>query len=403
MKWNTYYYVRLISQIMLGGILILGLVGCDPTQEVIVVPEDTNPGLDTTFDVKREAVTAWATLTDLGVMDELTSTSWQNLLDGGQVSVDEDGEAQLRSATCNSIYLFDNGGLKLSSCSEEDLGTDTSCAVSGTSYFDDCGLQVQTASADLSWPGTTLSVSYLERNSDVIDLALYLTLVIALDGEVKVDPVTDIASRALGETIIVPPGNFTYTTPDDVRERVEQITGVIQREPLPLSELPPLAATLGLEPAVEKVQDRADQDGFPFPPSAPRVLVNGSGPGLSDPTVQEAILGVVNWGTILDSIFPEGDTAIIWTLSEEEIDVSTLFFDPAIARERAEALVAEGSVPLIRIVITAGEDEILGRVAALIQKDLADVGLEVVIEGLSSQEEVDAMIEQGEEVIWLTR
>jgi hypothetical protein len=241
-------------QIIIGLSLlfVILLTSCDQTPtppeatpEVAIVPSG--------YEVRRNVTNVWATINDPDTPETLDDSNWYEVIANGLVSTDSTGEAQLQSDACDAIYLYERSGLRLSSCSEEDLGT-VGCSEEGTAVFDDCGITIQTASADLTWDTTWLSITYMGAEE--------LTLVIVVEGRVTATPITVIENRVRGSSVTVDAGQFIYTVPDD---RLQDIGGVAPRTAMPLRELPPLINALGIQNWVDDVRQRAERDGFQFP------------------------------------------------------------------------------------------------------------------------------------------
>lgn len=231
--------------------LLVPLAGCQPSgREVAEVQTDA--------EVRRELAVVRAGPADADPLPRLRSDQPQDLPAGGLVMTDATGEASLIIDGCERIFIFQSSRLTKSPCPRSDRRAgNVTCAVQGTSVFNNtCGAEaiIETASADVSAPGTWLSMTYLPERQ--------LSLVMVYEDEVEVWPVLDLESRTMGESRAIEAGFFWYTAPDDM---LRPLRGLPPREPIPFDEMPPLIEELDLQPWMERIAARAEREGFPFP------------------------------------------------------------------------------------------------------------------------------------------
>ena len=227
-----------------------------PKTEVAEVQSD--------FQVRREMAEVWAGLGDVDTLPKLNNENWHGFPAGGLVTTDDNGEGWVQISDCMLVYVFQSSRLQKAACPKSDYtGGNVVCAIEGTSAFNNsCASEVviQTPSADLKLEGTWVAVSYLPERQ--------LTLAIVLEGKVEVFPVLDFESRELGEPTSVAGQEFLYTAPDDV---LEQIGSVPARTPVSVDQLEPVIEALGIQPWMERVQQRAEGDGKSLQPGSVEV------------------------------------------------------------------------------------------------------------------------------------
>jgi hypothetical protein len=200
-------------------------------------------------------------------LQPLTDNDWHKLRTGDHVTTDPNGEAALNILDCMTLYVFNNSGLVRSACSRSSSrGGSVYCAQEGTSLFNNkCGgkVLIETGSAEIQLEGTYLSVTYDPSNQ--------LTLVIVLQGKVKVRPVTNFEERTLGEPIEVTEGNLFLSVPDNRKDEVSsQNWGVALRQPQPLDQIGDLIKPLGLSKWLDKIRHHAKTDGIAIPDGPPQ-------------------------------------------------------------------------------------------------------------------------------------
>jgi ABC-type transport system substrate-binding protein len=307
-----------------------------PTSAVVVGAAD--------YWVLHDYDKAWATFsTDLNQYTQLTSTSWQSLLQNARVTTDADGQAQLcpgvTGNTCPPsachIYVWQatKVGFDRFCCPESGWGT-TICACQGAGAFLACPVTVVTLTAAAKGLTTWYSVIYLWDSQ--------ITLVIAGEGTVQVTPITvlepdppPLPLAAPGPeapppptdykpdqwfldtdqtyTVTVqPPGDksaFYYTAPDKKLKQLED-EGLLAGAPPPrqwdpMDQLPDLRARLlDAEPQLEvwlgDVSQQAVKDGIKLPglePLArpnPGLVITGYG-GVVDQRFADALGFAVDW------------------------------------------------------------------------------------------------------------
>ncbi|KAG1648483.1 hypothetical protein GQR58_029798 [Nymphon striatum] len=142
------------------------------------------------------------------------STALVPIAAGSLIDVGPQGEARVDVQGCGSIYVFEQGQLRLSGCRRQDLGS-TACAVTGTSAFQSSGcdelITIQTVSAEIVTTGTWFTVT--------VDPKTDLTLVTVLEGSVEVTPFDEAGDRTsivVEEREFLQAGEFYFTTPEVV-------------------------------------------------------------------------------------------------------------------------------------------------------------------------------------------
>ena|SRR6266850_2325672 len=200
---------------------------------------------------------------ELGPSDKslqaLTDNDWHKLRNGDHVRTDPNGEAALNILDCMTLYVFNNSGLVRSACPRSSSrGGSVYCAQQGTSLFNNkCGgkVVIETGSAEIQLEGTYLSVTY--------EPSKQLTLVMVLQGKVRVWPVTNFEEHTLGEPIEVAEGNLFLSVPDNKKDEISsQDWGEVLRQPQPLNQIGALIEPLGLSKWLDKIRQHAKTDGI---------------------------------------------------------------------------------------------------------------------------------------------
>ena len=337
----------------------------------------------------------------------LSGSSWQDLQTGDGITTDDSGEAELDLDGCSgSVYVFKESTIQVSACrkSEQASGLAT-CSQQGTSFFNvQCAgaFVVDTGSARVTVSGTAFSVSYVPGRR--------LTLLVVLEGRVRVQPVVDLDTGALGESITVKAPYFLYTLPGPTSP---EFGGLPPREPLPLELLPPLVDAVGLEPWMDDLAQRAEQEGvlpaeWPFGAAAVEVveavpavvLAFGGGP-LEERNLQQGVLAAIDRTAIREQLFPGQPVDMIARLGADEVDADTVPYDPEFAIATIEAY----GLTELRIVYLEGDLELTGvakfALNGLLQF-IPDVSLLPV-----ARDDLDNVVRNslaaGQSVMWVTR
>lgn len=333
----------------------------EPTREQTPVPEETEEPTpvvvdDTDFEyaVRSNLDRSWATIEDADTMSRLqVSRQFRDLLAGGMVATDEDGEAQLRAEGCQDLYVYKASGflfapdqLVVRPCSQAEAG-DATCSGSSTLSFDDCKLTVQTTDARVTWETTWLTVTF--------DEALDLTLVTVHEGEVTlqqtIGPERTRARRApnledfepVGEAVVVPEGQFAYSVPEENMAEVAQFTGILPLTPLPLDEIAPMIGILGLDERFQRVNQKLlSVDLLPAMPVHYAPVIRVRSGFLEEAPVQEAFLVGVDWNALLDEVFPATNFPVQYEGSQVNQNVRLSTYDPDLAQAYLEEMGLQG-------------------------------------------------------------
>lgn len=181
------------------------------------------------------------------------STALVPIAAGGLIDVSAQGEARVDVQGCGSIYVFEQGQLKLSGCRRQDLGS-TACAVTGTSAYQNSGcdqvITIQTVSAEIVTTGTWFTVT--------VDPDTDLTLVTVLEGSVEVTPFEiagDRTSVVVAEMELIEAGEFYFTTP--VATELDFVAEVPARMVVTLPAVTPVLDELVVAETFDDVRVRA--------------------------------------------------------------------------------------------------------------------------------------------------
>jgi hypothetical protein len=311
---------------------------------------------------------------------------WNPLVDNDTLSADNSGEAELNFSACWSgrIFIFrDSGGtFRAQQCRKADYPASATCVAFGTWYAGQCAGEflIHSGSASIEKTGTTLSVTYLPDKLD-------LTLVVVLDGSVRVTPVDSYDPTMMGPAENVAAGAaegvFYFTMPLD---RLGPVGGLEPRRVYPVSELPKLLDELGIRDWMLQVAGKAKEDNV-LPPNWPQelggtgqtppqqgIVVTLAGKAVEDPAVSEAFLAAVDWLAVQSAAAPGG--AIIARTPAGETDVlSQIKYDP----ERAQALLKEANYnydqPVVLLFPVEPQYDVLGAAADIVIRSLAALGI----------------------------
>jgi len=329
--------------------------------------------------------------------------AWRPLPAGYLVTTDASGEALLEAEAAAGlcrVYVFRLATLSIRACPKSTYsGGNASCLEELSAAYSECsGHLIMTPSGQAQVVGSWVSVTYLPQSQ--------LTLVIVLEGKVSVWPVLELTDRVLASSSIpLAGGEFLYTMPDDM---LRETAGLPGRTPLPLEQLPPLIDALGLEPWMERVRERAGQDGVPTPPPAggagSGVVLRGGGGALEDPLVRQAVLSAVRWEEHSRKFFPDPGVPITSELGDEVLDARQVAWDV----ELAKALLAEAGASdgLSVVLLVSGDDEGLAALADAMAADLKPVGIVAKSQFIGQADapgRMQALIDAGAAVLWLSR
>ncbi len=370
--------------------------------------------------VRRLAAIVWYGA-PLGGMPALNDDDWHDLNVGDEVRTDDTGEAELALVNCSGhIYLFGGSATVVAPCRKHDFDyASGQCLQAGFAWFNQvCSgrFVVGTLGAVIQAPATAFSVGYLPEEQ--------LTLVMVFDGEVTVQPVLDVDSDTVAEEEIpVKAGQFLYTISGPVSP---EIAGIPARQPLPVTELRPLADALGIQPWLEDVARRAKEDDL-LPPDwpsgeeppepvvteppdepvepGPVAISLGSGGGpLEDSYLQKILLTAINKDAAIEASFPGQEITFTTRLGNSEVDARLVAYDPEVAQK----MLVEADYPdgfNLQLVYPEG-DEQLARLAAAITGDLRKAGIgaeRVVLPANEVRTYVKTALSAGQPVVWLER
>lgn len=281
---------------------------------------------------------------------------------GDEVSVDADGEAAIMVGGCGPVYVFENSGLKLSSCRRTDQGN-VACTTAGTvgQSNQGCPVTIQTASALITHTNTFYTVTFDEESGT--------TLVTVLEGSVGVVPL-DEAGEPAGEDVAVEADQALYTNPQG-----ETIAGIPPGEAISLGEVTPVIEALGVTEQYEAVLFRAERlevdscalDVFDD------VIVRPAG-GFFDIPVREGGIGDlmvasgVDWPGLLE---PEGRGGFIPRVG---LVLHATPYNPEAALINAREMGVEGA--FIEVIVV-GADPVATGVGEWVTAHLQEIGFEI--------------------------
>ena len=407
MLTNRYRVALLLVVCMLAVVVS----GCPPQE----CPAGANPTRTEGNDEFRR----WAAVVSKNGA-AVADSCWNPLADDDTLSANADGEAELNFSACwaGRIFIFqDSGGtFQTQKCREADYPGSATCVAFGDWYLGLCAgeFMIHTGSASIEKTGTSLSIAYLPDKLD-------LTLVVVLEGRVRVTPVDSFGPTVLGppEIVSAPPseGTFYFTMPLD---RLSPVAGLEPRRVYSVAELPALVDALGIHDWMLKVADKATQDGV-LPPTWPKELGGIGEPGrerperdgyvvtlgggaLEDARVVEGMLLAVDWQAAQSVGAPSGGVVSARTPDGVIDDLSRTPYEPDKAAVLLDRAGYERDQPVT--ILYPKEDEPLGRTAELLAKYLAGVNVGAVpraVAGAEMNEMMINLIQAGEMVLSLAR
>ncbi len=248
----------------------------------------------------------------------------------GKVSTNSVGMGLIEIGQCQ-IYVFEDGEIKRSPCTESQEKSGTCLAKNSGLWKNECKNKViTTETADLELLGTWVWVTYLPEGS--------LTLVASFDGDVIATPREDDGGP--GDQSTLAAGEFWFTADTEIGAIAE----VEPRETQPIESLPALIDELRLTPWALSIERQAQIDGIDVRvPLVPEGTVNVTAEGglFSEEATAEELLGGVFWSDVQAAT--EGRVSLFAPGFRAGTDVSSI----ATNFDRAAALVTEvGGVEL---------------------------------------------------------
>ncbi|MCU0485569.1 MAG: hypothetical protein MUC85_05600 [Anaerolineales bacterium] len=399
----------------LGFILLISilLVSCQTPTAVEAVGSG--------YQVREDKNAAWASIVnhnDVTILDALSLNIWKNLLKDGMVTTDDVGIAEMRNTSlgCSGLYVFQDSGIQLGSCSKGTTGNWV-CVV-GAATASNCNVGLASPSTDITTKGTWISLITLDNGA--------LSIVTVLEGEAEVVPVTQLdyqyekytdsfsltfTTRVLdsGQAVFLRPGQSMYTASDDYLAWLRPNLTLPPREPLGLDQFRMLIdQLLPLYPLLprylEVVGARASEDTFDFLASPEStLLLQGLGGYLEDTLAQEVVLQGVDWIVIQENVSEGQPVRLAFQFPGQEGLLTDQLFNP----DRAIAIENEinlGQYPIL-LLYPSGDIQ-LQTVAYHMTEYLAGIGLQINLEEISPDlmdERIAVLAPTGTSVLWLIR
>ncbi len=328
---------------------------------------------------------------------------WCQLKEGDILETDNTGQAELNFSDCwpGRLYLFQTSVAQamVSVCTKADFcpggncgNPPAVCVPNGAVYADQCASEFNPVSGSIRIEKTSASylITYQKEAGDV-------SMVVVMDGAVRLRPVARYDPVRLGELVEVRSGQFIFTMPD---ESLRGVGGLEPRVVHSVELLPQVVQELGLQDWVIQAAEKA-QDGGYLPENWPTELlrrglvVRAGGGRLADLETQIWLYRAINWDDL-----PVSDQGIRIALREETIDAGEIRFLP----ERA-ATVLKTQQLLVQIVFPANDGE-LEKTAAAIAAYLQRAGVETELTPVEPGQLaalVKALEEKGQPYLLLTR
>jgi hypothetical protein len=204
---------------------------------------------------------------------------WHPLDTGDTLATNDSGEAELNFSDCwdGRLFLFDNseGNIRVRDCHKAQYDEVSNlCIPNGTWYSGKCRgeFSATTGSVQLTKLGTSFSITALPEGREI-------SLVVVVEGQVRVEPVLSYNPTDLGQALDVSGGAFYFTMPDAM---LSDVAGLEPRVAHPVDELGAVARELGIVDWMLDVRDRAKEDGV-LPDNWPPEL-GGAGGEEGSPT-----------------------------------------------------------------------------------------------------------------------
>jgi hypothetical protein len=229
------------ASICLVATLLTGLTAC-PDEAVSITVER----VETTVHTGPRGGVLRLLESEPVAIDFIDPQAFAEAMDGYRIVTDDAGEALLRGRyglhACE-VYVYRDGDMVTGSCSRH-RGCNEDLLYKGSYYYDRCSAHVITGPelAEVR-VGSRLAVS--------VDPARRVMLVIVKAGDVRVAPVVDASTGALGTFAPVPADAFWFITPGG-----RPIAGLEAGRAHPIGLIDPVVAELGLEAFVRSVRSR---------------------------------------------------------------------------------------------------------------------------------------------------
>jgi len=282
-----------------------------PSQPIQVVSPFEDSDVGCTIGAVEAAESNLAPLTTLADCREPVEFSKQ-VQSGGFVTTDSCGQAVLNSK-CGTIYVFQDSGLRFSTCDLETASSGAGCLTDGTiAWNNSCPAgvaEIVTPTASITLNGTWVSATYLPDRQ--------LSLFTVLEGEAVATPL-DPSGSPSGAPQDIPRDAFWFTGPDG---EPAIVGGLDAQRVHPIEALPPVIVELQLESWIAAVKARADADGVRSGLEAdPVINIRARGGPIDDEQrglpLQNSLLMAMDWSSALTQTFPDGNGSIFMLIGD---------------------------------------------------------------------------------------
>ena len=227
----------------------------------------------------------------------------KRVLGGGFVTTDPCGQAVLDSK-CGRIYVFQDSGLRFSTCDQQTAISAAGCLTDGTMAWDNTcpgGVAtIVTPTASITLNGTWISATYMPDRQ--------LSLFTVLEGD-AVATAVDATGVPSGVPQDIPRDSFWFTGP--AGGEPANVGGLEAGATHPLEQFGPVIAELQLESWMAAVKTRAAADGVKTElPAKPVINLRARGGPFDDQFVQDALLLSTEWPVVIRELFGDGETTL---------------------------------------------------------------------------------------------
>jgi hypothetical protein len=407
-----------ISRILVTLCLLVILVistGCNGTPTVVstatpVPPNHVTQGATNTEagSVTRILPRVWAGQTT--PLPELTNNLSATLPANSIIYTNQGGIAKLLLGVCSPIYLYNNGSLQKGSCQPNSQGSGNWMCNGAISINCSSKLSIYTPSAAIELSGTWLTVIYLPDTQ--------LTIVQVFRGAVSVIPAQVVANA--GETTnfnlpatTVNEGFFWFTTPGNVSLPIGNFSG---RSEIPFEQWPQFkGGILNFDPQdgakldnwMSQINLRAIIDDGQTLPNffLQDTVLNGVGPLIEIPEVQDAILSAVDWSQFTPQTFPERTSRLAAVFPGSNISFQTSWtYNFNFALTTIKALNLSDSQRTLTIVIPTYNDNFVNFNDHIVSS-FREIGLQVTVVPVNPAElniMLGGLLKEGASVLWIS-
>ncbi len=338
------------------------------------------------------------------LVDDLEATLPAN----SWITTNEGGVAKMKLGSCEFVYLYNDGTLNKSGCQTGSLDSGNWLCNGAIDISCESKLEIFTPSAAIEVAGTWLSVIYLPDSQ--------LTIVQVFQGRVNVRPALAMAKVGTTTTFSQTPieviqDNFLFTTPGNISRNIDTFNG---RTLIPFDQYLQFKADVvkfdlnggsKLDNWMAQIYLRAVNDNQTFPGIfLPNTVLNGAGPLLSIPQVQDAVLSAVDWSQFNKQAFPGSTNPLAAVFPGRSLSYQTSWrFDLNAAQSTIKKLGLNDAQRTLTIVAPEYNYNflVLNDQAASMLKELGLIVKVVTVKPIEMDKYLSQSLKEGSSLLWI--